>query len=69
MKLVKVAPSRRALVEVLIHRLRNKFICDVHCNLSKIFAHVFQNDAHYTAVRFDVGRMVKKIEGACAIKL
>ena len=69
MKLVKVAPSRRTLVEVLIHRLRNKLICDVHCNLSKVFAHVFQNDAHHTAVRLDVGRMVKEIEGACAIKL
>ena len=69
MKLVKVAPSRRTLVEVLIHRLRNKLICDVHCNLSKVFAHVFQNDAHHTAVRLDVGRMVKKIEGACTIKL
>ena len=63
MKLVKVAPSRRTLVEVLIHRLRNKLICDVHCNLSKVFAHVFQNDAHYTAVRFDVGTMIDGIAG------
>ena len=69
MELVKIAPSRRALMEVLIHRLRHKLICDVHCNLSKVFTHVFQNDAHHTAVRLDVGGMVKEIERACAIKL
>ena len=33
------------------------------------YTHLFQNDAHHTAVRLDVGRMVKKIEGACTIKL
>ena len=40
MELVKVAPGRHALPEVGIHRLGDKFICDVHGDFAEIFSHV-----------------------------
>ena len=41
----------------------------MHGDLAEIFAHAFEHKAHHTGIEVDVGRMVKKVKGACAVKL
>ncbi len=69
MELVKIAPCRHTVFEVGSHRRRDKIVGDVHGDLAEIFAHAFQHKAHHAGIEVDVGRMVKEIEGACAVKL
>ena len=69
MELVKIAPRRHTVFEVGSHRRSDKIVGDVHGDLAEIFAHAFQHKAHHAGIEVDVGRMVKEVEGACAVKL
>ena len=69
MELIKIAPCRHAVFEVGSHRRSDKIVGDVHGNLAEVFAHTFQHKAHHAGIEVDVGRMVKEIEGARAVKL
>ena len=69
MELVKIAPCRHAVFEVGSHRRSDKIVGDVHGDLAEVFAHTFQHKAHHAGIEVDVGRMVKEVEGACAVKL
>ena len=69
MELIKIAPRRHTVFEVGSHRRRDKIVGDVHGDLAEIFAHAFQHKAHHAGIEVDVGRMVKEVEGACAVKL
>ena len=67
MELVKIAPCRHAVFEVGSHRRSDKIVGDVHGNLAEVFAHTFQHEAYHAGIEVDVGRMVKEVEGACAV--
>ena len=69
MELVKVAPSSKALGVVGVDRRCDKLVCNVHGDLAEVFAHAFQNDAHHTGIRLDIGGVVEQVEGACAVEL
>ena len=69
MELVKIAPRRHTVFEVVSHRRGDKIVGDVHGDLTEIFAHTFEHEAHHAGIEVDVGRMVKEIERACAVKL
>ena len=56
-------------MEIGIHRLGNKFICDVHSDLSEVFSHVLEHNTHHPFIRFYISRMIKKIEGARTVEL
>ena len=67
MELVKIAPRRNTVFEVGSHRRGDKIVGDVHGDLAEVFAHAFEHKAHHAGIEVDVGRMVKEIEGACAV--
>ena len=69
MELVKIAPCRHTVFEVGSHRRSDKIVGDVHGNLAEVFAHAFEHKAYHAGIEVDVGRMVKEVEGACAVKL
>ena len=69
MELVKVAPCRRAVLVVGVHRRSDKLVGDVHRNFAEVLPQPFQHDAHHPGAQVHVGRVVEKIKGARTVEL
>ena len=68
MELVKVAPCSDPGLVVSIHRRRDKLVSGVHGDLAEVFSQPFEDDAHHTGIKVNIGGVIEQVEGAGAVE-